>query len=193
MHRLPRTSASCLQIPLDRRCVLTGAVGLIGATFINRAIPMAQATPTAGLNGIGLTRAEFSARYGEPAQGQGASVYQVAGENYYVTNTSTVPTDLVVSVYWGGDSPAAGATADVVNGRLAQFLPVDAVRTGTGDAPTAGIGPRVRVDTYNSPLVASAFAGTGFVDTGDMLMVYSYIPDLSSTVAWANLYVGVKQ
>lgn len=173
---------------VSRRTLIAGAGGILGAAVIARAATPAHAAPGGGLNGIGLTRTDFTAKYGNPVVGQGASVYQVAGNSFYVTNTASVQTDRVVSVYWTGDPQPR----DAVRGRLAQFLPDDAVLTDIGEAPAAGVGPRLRVDTYNSSAVGSALAGSGFVDSGDMLLAYGYTGDLSGVVSWANLYVGVK-
>lgn len=175
---------------IRRRALIAGAGGLVGAALITTGMPVAQAAPAGGLNGIGLTRAEFDARYGNPLAGQGAFIYQVAGENFFVTNTSTVRTDRVVSVYWGPGG--VELPEDAAQNLLARFLPDDAVLTGKGEAPAAGIGPIVRVDTYNSPSLGSALAGSGFVDSGDMLLAYSFAPGPAGLVAAANLYVAVK-
>lgn len=181
------------QIHLTRRTALAAAAALAAVGLVPQGLPLAHATPGGKLKGLGLTRAEFAALATGSVPGQGATIYDIGGEKYYVNgDTSTAATDRVVSVYWGSGSAAAGPPEADVRTRLAQFLPEDAVLTQRGDAPGAGIGPRLRVDVYNSPSLGSVLQGSGFVDSGDLLVAYVYTGRLDGTVSWANAYVAAK-
>lgn len=179
----------------DRRTVLLAGGGLLGAALVGLSAPAASAEP-ARLKGIGLTTAEFQNLYGAPRPGQGGFVYDVGNDTFYVTKNPAIPIDRVMSVYWGTGYSGVGTPDgtlpfDDVRNRLAQFLPDDAVLTEVGEAPAAGIGPRLRVDVYNSPLLGSVLRGSGFVDSGDLLAAYTYDPE-NRAISWANLYVAVK-
>jgi hypothetical protein len=181
---------------ISRRGLLGGAgvgagvLALAGLTAPRSGV--AWSAPAARLKGIGLTVVEFDDLYVPAGVGQGAAIYRAGADEFYVAMTSGIKPDRVVSVFWGADTPEAGLPLADAQKRLGQFLPDDAALVETGDAPGAGIGPRVRVDVYQSPALASAMRGSGFVDSGNALLVFLYTPDLSGSVVSANLYVPAK-
>jgi hypothetical protein len=139
--------------------------------------------------GLGLSFAEFEARYGPGTAGQGAQIYAIGGETYAVLGTAG--TDAVTSIYWTA-KPQQSVEPDEALAKIAPFFPDDAKLREVYTTPAAGITPFATVHLYKSAGLAKALAGGPTVTSGNFLVAFQLVGGFDTTVTGVNAFVGAK-